>query len=241
MDKVMPAILNAFMDTRDNLASFMPLFRAFRLLGEFALSFGKRLLFVSEEARIVDERTVGESRKLLKSNVYADHFPGIGKKVWFDFTGKANIPFAILPADGAGLDLADDRAVKLDLNRTDLGELDFVLRYRPTGLRIGERIVPVTAFEAWIAGILSGFHSAKKRLEGEINTHGDVLKNLGVDTLKLSPRFSEYLKPSGLIVVVKRHTARLVGILSIRKHPVIGMATGFKCPLKGANLNLGRI
>ena len=238
MNEIMPTILDTFVDTRDDLSIFSSGRSTIGLSGEFALSLRKGLFFGLEESRVGDKRTIREGGKLLKSNVNTDHLAGRRKRFGLDLTDKTDKPFAVLPTNSASFDLAFDGSMKFDLDDSDLGQLDIAIEYGPTGLRIGERIVPIPAPVSWITRLLSRLHPAKERLEREVYPYCNVLKNLTMHSLKISPCLSENLKPPGLNVVVKRYAASLVLLLSVREHPVIRTTTAIQCLLQRANLSL---
>ena len=63
MAEVVPPVADTLMDTRDDLARLFSLTAPTLLLREFALCFGEGLLFLAEEARVLDELAVGQGRE----------------------------------------------------------------------------------------------------------------------------------------------------------------------------------
>jgi hypothetical protein len=83
----------------------------------------------------------------------------------------------------------------------------------------------VFALEPWVAWFLTGFNSTKECFESKINSDRDILKNLGMRVLQLSPSFAKHSKSSRLVIVIKAFVREFVSILPIRKHPVIDLTT----------------
>jgi len=111
----MSAVLDSFMHTRDNFSGFIPLFGTFRLFREFALNLGESLFLFAKESRVINKRTIGQSSKLFKPDINTDSVIRDWQRLTLDFTGKTDIPFAILSADGAGFNLSFYRPVEFYL------------------------------------------------------------------------------------------------------------------------------
>ena len=114
----------------------------------------------------------------------------------FYFASEAGEPLAVPSTDRAGLGRADQRAMDDDLYRADLGEIQHItstitgeFEFAARGnLWKGDGVVDASPFESGISGFLAGFDPPKERLEGEIDTDGDVLEDLGVDAEEFGMR-----------------------------------------------------
>jgi hypothetical protein len=234
---------DTLVNTSNNLAVFASLRRTFRQLGVLTLYFGQGLFLFAEKAGVRDLFSIGEGRKGFESDVNTD----LGRRFWqtfrFALTGERDVPLSgTTPTDGTGFDLTLDRTVIDHLDTANLGEgHTVIMRETEATLREGEAIIAVTASEARKTRIFTSFAASKERFEGQVNTDGDILQDLGVDTFKRGAfLFQERI---GRLLLIARETFScvLVGMLALLQQVVIQPTTLIKGFVECVNLLLGGI
>ena len=248
--EVIPSEGDTLVDTSNNLAVFASLPRAFRQLGVFALHFGQGLFFFAEKAGVRDLFPIGEGRKGLESDVNPDLSSNRVKSFRITFDRERHIPFArTTPTDGTGFDGSLDRTVIDHFDTANLGECHAVImRETKAALREGEAIVAVSSTKARKTRIFylpprqgSSFAASEKRFESQVNTNGDILQHLGVDTFKGGAfLFQERI---GRLLLIARETVSCVrvGILALLQQMVIQPTTLIKGLVECVNLLPGWI
>lgn len=226
MDKVMPTISDTFVDTGYNFLGFAELNGTKRLFRHLALRFRNCFFFQPEESGVADERAIGKGCKLFQSHIYANRVACCGQQLIFDVTSEAYKPFSILPTDGTSLDCSQDRSMQLDINRTDLGELEAMVSDSEAALGIGERIIPISAFESRIPWFITRLEPAKECFECKVNADGYILKNLRMHILKLRPRLSKYFQSSLLFKARRAVVSGLIFLFSVGEQPIVSVPTG---------------
>jgi len=109
------------------------------------------------------------------------------QRSWLDFTGEAREPLARFARDRQRLDPALHGPMALDLNSSDLGELQVSAVHAEAELRIGERIESVRRAEAREPGPVASTHPRKEAAEGAIDAVQHVLQHLRVDVPHVRP------------------------------------------------------
>lgn len=159
------------------LASF---WRTFGKLTMLALHFCQGFFFCTEEARVLDFLSIREGGKGLQPNINAHGICVIRQALKIYLTGKAGIPFTGgTLADRTRLGFASQVPMEHYLDFAHLGNNQLALFERTAArdLGKGDGVVALLAFEARIAGLLSGFASAEKGLERQIDAHSHILQN----------------------------------------------------------------
>ena len=124
MAEVMATVTNALVNARDNLASLSAFLAPALVLREFALCFGKSLLFFAEKAWVFEELAVGKGRESLQANINADGFLGRRQVFGFNFLAKAGEPLAVDAPNRAVFEFAPRPAVEFGFHLPNLGKAD---------------------------------------------------------------------------------------------------------------------
>src|SRR5882724_1414851 len=191
MHKIMPAITNTLMDTRQNLVGFAPGLTGLRGSGLFPACLRQRFLILSKESRILHERAVTEGREFVKPYVNADALIGRRKGNGFVLTDKADEPFTSKAVDSGGLGSVNQRTVNDTLNLTYLGDLNVLTLQSATtlvNLRECQTIISSTPFIARVSRLLSALDTAEEGLKGEFYSFRNVLQNLRMNAFKFRVR-----------------------------------------------------
>src|SRR6266511_4180261 len=140
------------------------------------------------EARVVDLLAIRERGERCKTDIHARDLLRRWQGMRVRLTGKADVPLAgtrTRQRDGLGRTL--HRAVHHHMHRADFGEYQSIAFQAHTiaVLRIGDAIVAPELLEARKADFRRTFlHTAKERLERQINPHLNVLQHLGMHQLQ---------------------------------------------------------
>src|SRR5207245_1280661 len=124
---------------------------------------------VTRVARVLNRGAIGKDCKRLDTQVNADGFERGMKDtggIELIFTGKDGKPLVAFPFDGAGLDLALDLAVQLDLEVTNLGEVQAIPDEFIAPLWVGEAIIAVATFEPGVACLLAILDATEEGVKG---------------------------------------------------------------------------
>ncbi len=144
--------------------------------------------------------------------------------------------------NGAGLDRAFDRSVVHYFDRANLREAHtIVMGETKARLRIGDAIVATIPFKTGIARFLSGLAASEKRVVGQIDPHGNILQDLGMNLFERGTVFFQHRIGLLLLEARERKTIALVGRVAHFQQLIIQDATFFKMCLKRSLLFLCRI
>jgi hypothetical protein len=90
--------------------------------------------------------------------------------------------------------------MELDLDISNLRQMQFTILDSKTKLLVGQTIVSAIPLEPWISGVFSVLNSSEKRFECQIHSNLDVLEDLRIDLLKFrSVGFPSYEDAIGLV------------------------------------------
>src|SRR6266852_6039515 len=175
---------NTFMHPRYHLPMLLSLRRSPGKLGVLALHFCQGLLFLAKEAWVGNLFSGRQGGKGCESHIYPDLLCAFGKSERLALYGKAGIPLAGGGAvDGQGLDLATQGAMVDHFDGSDLGDHhSLIMGDSKARLRESEGVVAITTLEARIAFFFRMLsHPAEEGFEGQVNSHGHILQDLGMD------------------------------------------------------------
>ena len=188
--EVMPPITNALMDTRYDFTDFLAFTAPAFLFGEFALCFGKRLFFLTEESRVVNKLAIGESHKGFQPNVNTDGFIGERKVIGLDLLAERGKPLTVDATDSATFDFAPRLAVEFGFYLAEFRKLDgAVTDLEVFALRIGDAVILSCTFNTWETRGFAFLHAVKKGIEGKVNSVRDILQDLTVDLFEFGMVF----------------------------------------------------
>ena len=176
MGEVVASERNALMDPRHGLAVLATLLCACGQTGVFALHARQGVLFLAEEARVLNLLRRREGGRGLEADIDTDWFGSLRQAFSFTLHRETDGPLARAAAsDGTRFDAPFERVVIDHLDRAELREADpLVMGDAEAALREGERVIAVGSPEAWIAGLLACFQAAKERLHRLLDAHGHV-------------------------------------------------------------------
>jgi len=235
MQEVMSPVENALIDAGNNLPGSPSFSRPLLHLGELPLGFSECLLVCPEEAWIMNSLASRKGSKAIKPYINAYRSAAYWQRLWFIFNGKAGIPLASLPSDGAGLGLPEGLPVELNFDVTDLRKLKITIESEAK-LCIGETIIAVKTFEARIAWLFSSLNSPEEGLERLVQSICDILKHLRVDIAKTRAFLLEFYDTLALLEIRKTFLPLLPAITALFQQPVIQPTTLIKLRLKQVNL-----
>jgi hypothetical protein len=243
MREVFPSPCNTLMDTRHSLAMFATLKRPFCQFRVFSLDFGKGFFFLAKEAGILDFFFIREGGKGFQPHVNTDLLRAFWQPFWFTLNGKAHVPFTgAASPNGAGLDLPLDWTVIDHLDRTDLRETHTVIMGdAETGLWIGDGVVASMSFKSGVSRLFTCFDAAEERFVCQINTHGNILQDLGMDGIERRALFFQYRIRGLLSITGQTFAVVLPCIFTHLKQMVVQPTTLFKGLVEHSLLFLRRI
>jgi hypothetical protein len=139
--------------------------------------------------------------------------------------------------DGQRFHFAFDRTVIDQFERAELGETHTgIMGDAKARLRIGETVVASMTLEAWVAWLLTCFATSKEGFECQINTHSDVLQNLGMDGVERGALFFEHRIRGLLTRATHAFAVLLIGSFACFKQMVVEPSALFKRGFKTMEL-----
>lgn len=184
MYEIMTTVLDTFMDAPNDFFRGSAFFRA--MLGldliELALGFGESILFLTEEARVLDELAIGQGDEGFESNVNTNGLHVFREAFGLIITREADVPLIAFTTDGASFNYTRANTVDFGFDLPDFGKRDSAFSDTVSALRIGDAVVLAFAFKSWASRLFSKFNTAEEGLKGEFYTHRDVLQNLTMNS-----------------------------------------------------------
>ena len=211
--------------TPSNLALSTPKFR----LGEFV------------ESGVGNRLAVGQGGEIRQTHINPNLVVEGGKSVGCILDREADIPLSALPLERGGLDFSDQGSVELYLDIPDsLNPKHLTLE--PNAVAVGgegNAVEPSTGLEPWVTGILVKLDPAEERLERLVHPAKHIL-GAGI-ICKAAVLGRTYLpKLAGLVVVVERLTASLIGIPTLLESSIVESASLAKLSIQGDFLEVCR-
>ena len=185
--KVAASMGDPFMDSRHDLAALRPFWRALGRSRQLALRTLESLLIGAQELGAWHLFPCRKRREARQPDIKANRVPYGGQWLRIHFTDNGGVPLARRRAsDCTRFRCAFQRTMLHGAYSANLGELQHTVhKLAPVAiLREGHRIIPPTTTEPWIAGFCPSFAAAKERLEGQIDTLGHVLQDLGMGSIQ---------------------------------------------------------
>jgi hypothetical protein len=243
MGKILASPSSSFMHTSNHLSMPAPLFRPFCQVCVFPLHFCQSFFFGAEEARVGNFLSGGEGCKRLESNINTDSQSVVFQSLWIGDDRKRDEPFSGCGSmDGTGLDRAFDCSMVDQFDRSNFREAHtVVMSDAEATLRIGHALIATISLKARIARGLSRLAASEKRGEGQINTHRDILQDLGMNLGERGPLFFENRIRLLLLEARERNPIALIGGLAHFQQLIIQDATLFKMGVKRSLLFFCRI
>jgi len=245
MKKIIPLICNEFVQFSDIESSFSSVSRAFDFPAQSSLQDFQTPFRCNEIARIFYLCSIRESSKVFKPDIDTNFI--VGKFVFLrfnkNFTTENSKPFSCWRSlDSKRLDFALNGSMQNNLNIANLGNMEFTIYESVSVLRISYTLVTPEGFEAGESGpAFSRFYSSKKVLKCFVNSVGNILENLAMNTFefrifsfKFSNNFVHVKLTNGFFVI-------LVFVNPCFKKFVIEKTSNRKIFFKSNNLSRIRI
>lgn len=231
IEKVRSQRHDSFVDPGHDLFLLFSLRGSFLMERQTPLGLSQPLGRLFSILGVGNEVSRGVGQKILESKVNSNRERIFGEDLRLDvIAGKTYEPLpAGVSTNGAGLDLSLNRPVNHDRDFSNPGESKNIADERKPGLRKGEGVVPVFAFESGESGVFPGLESSKEVLIGPVNPPGHVLQDLGVDSSQAGIPFPHFGEVVLLLGVVERHFVGVVDLDSFFEEFVIEAPTLFEC------------
>ena len=227
VSEVTAAISDAFVNASRSLALL------------FSLRLRQRLLIRAKEARVGNLLARRERGKVSESNINSYCFIVCGKWLRFDFNRKARIPFARCGASyRESLNLAFNRAMQLDSQRSDFREAQLAVCHGEAGSSIGETVVAFARTEAREACLLFRPDAAKESVKGFLHSLQDILQHLTVDARHIFTSLFDVRQLVGLLNITHGLSFKTVCVASFLHTRVVEFAAQSKRRLQTGNLRL---
>ena len=210
MMKVIPLISNSFVEFSNPNPCLIPLDRTFSPFGEFPLTHFKPLLTLDEITGIGYAYAIREGGKVLYSNINPNLFirAFVSDLRNINLTAKYSKPFICWSSlYSKGFNPAFRNSMKLNKKVSYLADFKVFLRDKliPT-LRIGNAVIPMFAFESWIASI----RLCKEFVKGFYNSVVNILQNLRMNISKFWVNYSQIQKHRIEVLVRKIYSFLLI-------------------------------
>ncbi len=230
VSEIVTTELNPLVYASYNFAVLAPLLCAFGKLGMLALHFRQDLFFLTEKARIGYLFTSGESRKGFEPDINTHLGGNTLKAQRLTFVREGDVPFVRTAlVDGTGFHKAPHRAMIHHLHRANLGEgYPAIMRDGKSALRVGETIIASISLETRVSRRLTSFTSAEERFESQINTHGHVLQNLGMNAVEGGALFFQHRIGRLLLIARQSFSLLLIGSLASSQQMIVQPSALFK-------------
>jgi len=206
---------DTFINTSNRLAVLTAFRRTFGEFGVFALDFCQGFLFHTKETRIFDFLSIREGGKGLQAYIDSDALGILWQTLRFSLTGETRIPFAgAALADRTGLGGTLEASMQNNLDMSHLRNKKFAVFERAAtwDLRKGERVVSVAPLKPGVSRIFTGFAASKEGFHCQINTHCNILQNLGMHDIQRGTFLFQHRIGSLLLIARQAFSSLLVGI-----------------------------
>ena len=229
MTEIMPSVANTLMDTRNNLTGLATFTGATGLFRQLALCFGESLFLLAEEAWVLNELAVGQSRKGFQPYINTDGLIREWQVFGLDFLTEAGKPLSIDAASGTGFEFSPRLAVEFGLHLSDFSKADrAVTDLKTVVLREGNAVVLSFAFETRETRCLTFGDTVKERLECEFYPVNDILQDLTVNFFEFGMVFLPLWQVGLLNVPAYRDLGGVVLELPVIEQAVVNKTAGFE-------------
>jgi hypothetical protein len=238
MAKIVALICNPFVCTRNHLARFRSCSTGFLLRRESALNPSQHLFFLTKKARIFNLFAIRQGGKIGQSHVNSNRrLNWIFHWVTTDIAGECYKPFPGWRAsDCTSFYYAFNRSVELDFNAANLRKSENVFKKFKTRLRECKRVVAKSASKSRKARRFTSFDAPKKCSKGEIDSCGNILKNLAENIKQKRVFLFECFKAVTLIISAQTLLFRFPCGFALFKKMIVQPTTSIKRLFKDCSL-----
>jgi hypothetical protein len=184
VSEVITPEFDTLMDTSHDFAMFAPLRRSLRQLSVLALYANQLLFFLAEKPGVLNFFGIGEGSKALEPDVNTHLLRSFRQAFRLTLARKTDVPLASRGTmHSTRLHLPRNLPMIDHLERAYLGKrYPIIMGDTKARLWEGETIVASIALKAWVARFLfMSFDTAEEGFESQINAHGNILQDLGMD------------------------------------------------------------
>lgn len=242
--EIKPPVRSLLVNHGDKTTGLRSTFRTSLSASKALLGLLEKFLGFTKEARSLYLCPIGESGEGGNPHVDADFSACFGKRDGFILDGEIDIPPVVSPSDGKGLDLASYRPMPLDLDVTDVLEVEtpFLDLTAVSKGSVGDGIEPVGRFEPRVSGFLAGLDPAEKRLESLVQPTKGLLERTVITRGKGFVFFLELgEKTSRLNGIRDAFFSGFVNLFPLSEGGVVKKAVSVKLRDKSFRLLPGRI
>src|SRR5688572_4403874 len=156
MDKVLATVADALMPLSDHLAPLGAFWRPLGRSAQTVLGFRQGAFIAAEESGILNVLTRRQRGEVVQAHIHPNTRHLRRDRHGLSINRKAGEPLARRgAADGQGFDLTNDGAVKFNLDRADLREVQASILQPKAQLRVGEAVIPPLATKPRIASFFA--------------------------------------------------------------------------------------
>ncbi len=191
-------------------------------------------LSLAKIARILNRFTSRKRGKILKSYVNTYGATSLRKPTRLIFFNcEDDEPAVNLSLDGASLNFAFNLTRQAQAHRANLGKCQFVAFKFESGLRIGKRIIAVSAFESWKASLLVTLQaSLKEGIKSATDTTQRVLNDLRMDCRHVLTNELDVRQLILLLLIVHRFASDSISVYAFTQGRIVNLAAYVKRLLK---------
>ena len=241
MVKIRSLIANFTMKLGNNRPGLFSIRGTFFLLRKLSLLDSKLSLRRTKVFGVLYSLTIREDSKKLNADINTNSLIRYRLFDRFILNRKAGIPFINLFLNRTSFNLPSWLSVKFNFNSSYLGELETIIGYLKTFLRITKRVISIIRLEARVAGLFTCFNSTKEVLKCPFYSKQNILQDLRMNIVKkLYILFIGY-KDFLLFYSGKTLACLFISMLPVKKTGVIQNAAIIQNPIKFLCLILCRI
>lgn len=245
MRKIGTLVSNTFVDARDNLLALGSFWRAFCFLFKPTLCFRQFFSITSEKSRVINLFPIAQGCKARQSNVNTNSSCFIRQWLYFALTSERGKPLSCRrTADSDCLGRATEFSVQRNLDTTEFTQAELVANQlnAVAVLWVSHRVITPVPLKSGVTRFFTRLDTAKKCLKRQVNTHSDILQNLGMNNFErwfFRLPFGQHFLG---IVIAQRNTVQLMTFLAGLKGLVVYPSTLFQhfgenCPLSRSWVN----
>ena len=229
--EIRPATLDRLMLLRQKSDGFPAPFAVLPAAGNPALCRLQLAFGLLQMAGIFNPLTRGQRGEHFDAEVDPDRLAGFGERFGRRGLNRENdIPAISLSPDRTPFDLPSNRSRKTDANRADFRQPQFVAFEAESGLRVGEGVIPILAFESRVARRLTVFDPAEECLEGSVRPLKYVLQDLGMDLFQIGAEVFDGRQLGALKGEVNRDAVDSISLTPLLDGSVVQFPANIECP-----------
>lgn len=231
-----------FVKSSNLLTSLAAAVRTFLLPGDGTLRYPELLLCLPGVARRFHGLATRRNEEALEAEINADgRTVSGGLRCWGtpEIAREDHVPLATTTFDGDGLDFAFDRAMQLDLDMSDVLEIQSSVVFEAASVSVGRELdgpEPIFGLVSWITGRVPGLHAAEESLERLVQTAERSLSGREVRRYEARDNLAGLLEPPRLLAVGDGTPFGFVDVPAFSEGDVVQAAVRFEHHVKSLYL-----